>query len=205
MARSEPVLLLGSFRQRATCRHSRAERPQTYNNVLHVYGLHWAMEHHSLAERTQTYNNVLHVYGLHWAKEHALPLGGALEGSAAALRRCDLYLQHSVALEQARPEALGPTPWTTEWFRLLLSAAFAAWGTQAAPASLHACAWLSAVPGRPFANGVVLCAAARKRPSERWFFCSATCARRARARARIAATNGSPASARTQKKNERRC
>ena len=50
----------------------------------------------------QTYNNVLHVYGLHWAKEHALPLGGALEGSAAALRRCDLYLQHSVALEQAR-------------------------------------------------------------------------------------------------------
>lgn len=53
----------------------------------------------------QTYNNVLHVYGLHWAKEHALPLGGALEGSAAALRRCDLYLQHSVALEQARQPA----------------------------------------------------------------------------------------------------
>lgn len=50
----------------------------------------------------QTYNNVLHVYGLHWTKETALPLGGALEGGAGALRRCDLYLQHSVALEQAR-------------------------------------------------------------------------------------------------------
>ena len=58
----------------------------------------------------QTYNNVLHVYGLHWAKEHALPLGGALDGSAAALRRCDLYLQHSVALEQARPEILFHKP-----------------------------------------------------------------------------------------------
>lgn len=55
----------------------------------------------------QTYNNVLHVYGLHWTKEPALPLGGALEGGAGALRRCDLYLQHSVALEQAR----GPCAW----------------------------------------------------------------------------------------------
>lgn len=63
----------------------------------------------------QTYNNVLHVYGLHWTKETALPLGGALEGGAGALRRCDLYLQHSVALEQAR----GTCAWVPVCSRVL--------------------------------------------------------------------------------------
>lgn len=56
----------------------------------------------------QTYNNVLHVYGLHWAREPALPLGGALEGGAGALRRCDLYLQHSVVLEQVVAPTAAP-------------------------------------------------------------------------------------------------
>ena len=45
----------------------------------------------------QTYNNVLHVYGLHTSKEQLLP---SLGGSLADLRRVDVYLQHSTALEQ---------------------------------------------------------------------------------------------------------
>lgn len=45
----------------------------------------------------QTYNNVLHVYGLHTSKEQLLP---SLSGSLAELRRVDVYLQHSTVLEQ---------------------------------------------------------------------------------------------------------
>ncbi len=45
----------------------------------------------------QTYNNVLHVYGLHTSKEQLLP---SLGGSLAELRRVDVYLQHSTVLEQ---------------------------------------------------------------------------------------------------------
>ena len=45
----------------------------------------------------QTYNNVLHVYGLHTSKEQLLTsLGSPLE----ALRRVHVYLQHSTVLEQ---------------------------------------------------------------------------------------------------------
>lgn len=45
----------------------------------------------------QTYNNVLHVYGLHTSKEQLLTsLGNPLE----ALRRVHVYLQHSTVLEQ---------------------------------------------------------------------------------------------------------
>ncbi len=45
----------------------------------------------------QTYNNVLHVYGLHTSKEQLLTsLGSPLE----TLRRVHVYLQHSTVLEQ---------------------------------------------------------------------------------------------------------
>ena len=45
----------------------------------------------------QTYNNVLHVYGLHTSKEQLLP---SLGGSLHELRRVHVYLQHSTVLEQ---------------------------------------------------------------------------------------------------------
>lgn len=45
----------------------------------------------------QTYNNVLHVYGLHTSKEQLLSsLGSSLQG----LRHVHVYLQHSTVLEQ---------------------------------------------------------------------------------------------------------
>ena len=45
----------------------------------------------------QTYNNVLHVYGLHTSKELVLP---SLGSSLHELRRVHVYLQHSTVLEQ---------------------------------------------------------------------------------------------------------
>ena len=50
-----------------------------------------------MLQSVQTYNNVLHVYGLHTSKEQLLP---SLGGSLHELRRMHVYLQHSTVLEQ---------------------------------------------------------------------------------------------------------
>jgi hypothetical protein len=51
----------------------------------------------------QTYNNVLHVYGLHTSKEAVLP---AFEQTLGQLRRVDVYLQHSTVLDQSGAHAV---------------------------------------------------------------------------------------------------
>lgn len=51
----------------------------------------------------QTYNNVLHVYGLHTSKEAVLP---SFEQTLVQLRRVDVYLQHSTVLEQSGAHAV---------------------------------------------------------------------------------------------------
>lgn len=51
----------------------------------------------------QTYSNILHVYGLHTAKDAVLPL---FESTLGQLRRIDVYLQHSTALEQSGAHAV---------------------------------------------------------------------------------------------------
>ncbi len=52
---------------------------------------------------SQTYNNVLHVYGLHTSKEAVLP---ASDQTLGLLRRVDVYLQHSTVLEQSGAHAV---------------------------------------------------------------------------------------------------
>lgn len=46
----------------------------------------------------QTYNNVLHVYGMHSSKEPIIPISISGLDSAVDLRRIDIYLQQSQML-----------------------------------------------------------------------------------------------------------
>ena len=68
----------------------------------------WLSVHPSCKLKTvmvllQTYNNVLHVYGLHNSKEALLP---ASDQTLGLLRRVDVYLQHSTVLEQSGAHAV---------------------------------------------------------------------------------------------------